>query len=214
MHEEDAAMSDTHTVTNLLVEVCAGDEAAVEKLVHRYLDRLAAVGRQTYRQKFGDVPRPVEDEEDAALSALKSFWARASDGRVHHLANRQQLWSLLVKITIRKIYDQRERALAQKRGRTAAVSAADGLEQVLSQLPPPEAEAELEDTRRAALAALDDPALGDPKLRRKLRRIAEMDLEGRTRKEIAESVKLHERRVYGKLKLIREHWNQTFAADR
>ncbi len=192
-------MSEAHTVTNLLAEVCAGDEAAVEKLVHRYLDRLVAVGRQTYRQRFGDVPRPVEDEEDAALSALKSFWAAVSEGKVHELANRQQLWSLLVKITIRKVYDQRERALAQKRGGTAAARAADVLDEVVSQMPPPEAEA----TRRAALAALGDP---------ELRKIAEMDLEGSTRAEIAGSLNLTERTVYRKLEVIRDQWERTFAA--
>src|SRR5437879_4996882 len=96
-------MSDTHTVTGLLTAVCAGDAEAIARLVQLYLDRLVRVGQETYRRKLGDVPRPVEDEQDAALSALDSFCARARDGKVRDLVNRAQLWTLLVKITVGKI---------------------------------------------------------------------------------------------------------------
>jgi DNA-directed RNA polymerase specialized sigma24 family protein len=188
----------------LLAEVFAGDEAAVDKLVRLYLTQLVAVGRRKY-QKLGDVPRPVEDEEDAALSALQSFCARASAGKLHDFANRHELWALLVKITIRKIGDQVQRAKAKKRGGDVLVKPADALEEVVSQLPPPEAAAELEDTTRAALAALDDP---------ELRQIAEMRLEGRTGAEIAELRKRSVRTIIRKLKDIREEWDHTFAADR
>ena len=39
-------MSESHTVTGLLVGVRVGDEEATKRLVGLYLDRLAAVGRQ------------------------------------------------------------------------------------------------------------------------------------------------------------------------
>ncbi len=200
-------MPEAHTVTGLLVGICAGDEDAIEKLVHLYLDRLVGLGRQTYRRKFADIGRPAEDEEDAGLSALDSFIAAAREGKVHDLANRHELWKLLVKITVRKIYDQRQRAIAQKRGgkHPAATGSADALDEAVSQRPGPEAAAELDDTYRAAMDVLDD---------QELKRIAEMDLEDRSRAEIAEALGVTERTVYRKLGVIHEHWDRFFADGR
>jgi DNA-directed RNA polymerase specialized sigma24 family protein len=197
-------MSQAHTITGLLAGVSDGDEKAIEKLVHVYLDRLVGVGRRKYRS-LGNIPRPVEDEEDAALSALDTFCGRAREGKIQDLANREQLWALLVKITIRKVYDQRERATAKKRRGKDPPGSAAALDQVISELPGPQAEAELKDTYRAAMDLLTDPDL---------KRIAEMDLEGRNRAEIAEGLGLTERTVYRKLQVIREHWDRFFANDR
>jgi len=148
--------------------------AATQRALYQgseHLQRLVGVGRQVYRRRFGDIPRPVEDEEDAALSALGSFCARARAGKVENLVNKQQLWRLLVQITIRKIYDQRERARALKRGGKAGRKPAGALDRVISALPGPQAQAELADTYRAALDELTDPDL---------RRLAELELAGVT----------------------------------
>lgn len=200
-------MSEEHSVTAWFDGLYQGDEDAVTRLVERYLDRLVGLGRQTYRRRFGDISRPTEDEEDAALSAVDSFCAGLKEGRFPDLRNRDELWGLLAKITIRKIYDQRDRITAKKRGgRDASMAVAmDGLDSLVSQLTGPEALAELRDTYRVAIEKLGDP---------ELRQIAEMDLEGRTRAEIAEALNLTERTVYRKLILIREQWDRAFAADR
>jgi DNA-directed RNA polymerase specialized sigma24 family protein len=197
-------MSEGHTVTGWVAEICAGNEDAARKLVELYLKRLVRLGNQTYERTFGKVPRPAEDEEDAALSALDSFCARARAGKVHDLANRNQLWKLLVTITVRKIYDQRKRATALKRGGTDGQGAAAGVEQAISKLPAPDAQAELADTYRAAMDALD----GDPELTK----IAEMELEGRTRAEIAKALGLTDRTIYRKLQVIHDQWNRFFAS--
>jgi hypothetical protein len=177
-------MSEAHTVTGLLSGVCAGDEEAVEKLVHLYLDRLVEFGSRTYRRKFADTPRPAEDEEDAALSALDSFCAAARDGKHQDLANRNHLWNLLTKITIRKIYDQRKKALAEKRGgkNSAQTVPPQALHEVISSLPGPEAEAEWADTYRNAMKVLANPEL--------------------------------KRTVYRKLEIIKKDWDVYFAGDR
>ena len=200
-------MSEQHSVTVWFDGLYQGDEDAVTRLVERYLDRLVGLGRQTYRRRFGDVSRPTEDEEDAALSAVASFCAGLEEGRFRDFRNRHELWGLLAKITIRKIYDQRDRITAKKRGgphasKAVAIGALDGL---VDQLTGPEVQAELRDTYRVAIEKLDDP---------ELRQIAEMDLEGRTRAEIAEALRLTKRTVYRKLIVIREQWDRTFAADR
>ena len=203
---------ETHTITGLLADICAGDEEALEKVVDLFLDRLVGVARQTYRQRFGDIPRPVEDEEDAALSALNSFCARARDGKIPKLTNRRHLWKLLVKITIGKVYDQRDRATAKKRGGMAKkrrgkdpLGAAEALSQVVSKLTGPDVHAALEDTIRAAMRELVDP---------ELKRIAEMELNGSSCAEIAEALGFTERTVYRKLELIHEHWDRHFADNR
>jgi DNA-directed RNA polymerase specialized sigma24 family protein len=181
-------MSEQHSVTAWFDGLYQGDEDAATRLVERYLDRLVGLGRQTYRRRFGDIPRPTEDEEDAALSAFDSFCAAVKAGQIRHLQNRHELWGLLVKIMIRKVYDQRDRITAKKRGgRDASMAVAtDDLDDFVGQLTGPEALAELRDTYRVAIEKLDDP---------ELRQIAEMDLEGRTRAEIARALKLTERTV-------------------
>lgn len=196
-------MSESHTVTRLLVGVRAGDEEAIEQLVGLYLDRLAEVGRRTYCRQFTDIPRPVEDEEDAALSALESFCTAVRDGKVEDIVNRRQLWKLLVTITIRKVYDQRERATAKKRGGANGASTySAALEQAVSDLTPPDVAAELADTYREAMRILADEVQ---------RRIASLDLQGKTREEIAEELGVSERTVYRELKDTRQKWEAHFA---
>jgi DNA-directed RNA polymerase specialized sigma24 family protein len=196
-------MCECHTVTGLLAGVCAGDEEAINRLVALYLDRLAAVGRRTYRSEFANVSRPAEDEEDAALSALESFCAAARHGKVKVIVNRRQLWKLLVTITIRKVYDQRERATAKKRGGVNGVSvrSAAALEQAVSDLPAPDVVAELADTYREAMRILADDGQ---------RRIASLDLQGKTREEIAQELGVTERTIYRELKDTREKWEAHF----
>ncbi len=202
----NSPMAEQHSVTAWFDGLYEGDEDAVTRLVERYLERLVGLGRQTYRRKFGNIPRPTEDEEDAALSAFDSFCAAVKAGQIRNLQNRHELWGLLVKIMIRKVYDQRDRITAKKRGgRDSSMNVADGMDGVVSQLTGPEALAELRDTYRVAIDKLDDA---------ELKQIAEMDLGGRTRAEIAEALRMTERTVYRKLVNIHEQWDQTFAADR
>ena len=56
------------------------------------------------------------DEEDAALSAFDSLCAGLARGQFPQLADRDDLWRLLVVITTRKVQAQARRRLRQKRG--------------------------------------------------------------------------------------------------
>ena len=56
------------------------------------------------------------DEEDAALSAFDSLCAGLAKGQYPQLADREDLWRLLVVITTRKVRAQARRGLRQKRG--------------------------------------------------------------------------------------------------
>jgi len=191
-------MLNSGSVTDWLQAIEGGNDEFFNHLVERYSQKLVAIARKKYSGKFGNIPRPEGDEEDAVQCAWLSFWARTRDGRIHGVINRHQLWKLLVTITIRKVYDQRERATAQKRGGAGKPASADQLEQLISGLHGPEAQLELKDTYRAAMDVLGDAVL---------RRIAAMDLEGRSRPEIAEALVMTERTVYRKLELIHEKWD-------
>ena len=64
----------------------------------RYFRRLVGLAHK----KLQDTPRRVADEEDVALSAFHSFCRAAEQGRFPHLADRHDLWQLLMTITSRK----------------------------------------------------------------------------------------------------------------
>lgn len=236
-------MDSHHSVTHLLADLKGGDQQAADELVKRYLERLIGVGRATYLRKFHNIPRPDEDEVDAAISAIKSFLKGQRKGKFPQCQDRNSLWNLLVKITVRKVYDQRERARAKKRGGGGKAALArktdlpdeklpvpravpihkivasarkadipdeeaaprrckETVEQIIDRLPGPQLAAQLADTYRVAMESLKDP---------ELRRIAEMDLEGNTKKEIGTELGLTERSVYRKLQTIHEQWDRRFA---
>src|SRR5262249_23475126 len=57
------------------------------------------------RDKLRALPRRVADEEDVALSAFDSFCRGAEQGRFPRLADRHDLWQVLLVITQRKAID-------------------------------------------------------------------------------------------------------------
>src|SRR5882724_11425242 len=108
------ATDDKGSITLWVGALKAGDHEAAQKLWERYFDRLVHVARaklRAARRRGVD-----EDEEDAALSAFDSLCAGAARGRFPQLADRDDLWRLLVVITARKAGAQLRRDRRQKRG--------------------------------------------------------------------------------------------------
>src|SRR6266852_4950772 len=105
-------MSAPDSVTNWLVHLKAGDAAAAQALWERYFPRMVALARKRLHGA-----RLPQDEEDVALSAFDSFCRGAQEGRFPNLADRDDLWRLLLVITARKALDQLERQGRLKRGR-------------------------------------------------------------------------------------------------
>src|SRR6202034_1431934 len=95
------------SVTRWIGDLKAGGAAAAQPLWERYFDRLVRLARNKLRAR----PRraAVEDEEDAALSAFDSFCRGAARGRFPRLTDRDDLWRLLVVLTVRKALDQIQR---------------------------------------------------------------------------------------------------------
>lgn len=201
-----AGMSTTD-ITGCLSRLGHGDPDAAQVLWERYFSKLVRLARK----KLAGMRARVADEEDVALSALNSLCDGIARHRFPRLNDRDDLWKILVTITVRKACAERRRQFAQKRGagriRTESVfmradeeqEQAGGIDQVLGREPTPEMGAMFADDCRRLLDDLEDPVL---------REVALHTLEGRDTAEIAERLGCVRRSVERKLKLIREKWSQ------
>jgi RNA polymerase sigma factor (sigma-70 family) len=182
-----------------------GDRRALERLWDRYFERLVRLAQARLRHG----PRPVEDEEDAALSVFDSLCRGAEKGRFPRLTDREELWKLLVVITARKVADQVNRERRVKRGGDKVLVEVDlaetpgssegssALEQIISREPTPEFAAQVAEEYERLLNMLDDD---------QLREIAILRMEGYTMEEIAAKVGCVARTVRRRLGVIRKRW--------
>ena len=195
------------SVTGWIGDLKNGEPDAAGRLWQRYFAGLVRLARK----KLEAVPRAaaVEDEEDAALSAFHSLCAGAAAGRFDRLKDRDDLWRLLVVITMRKVCDQirRQRKLKRGGGRVVAEAALAGLdpdspggfEQFIGREPIPEFAAMLAEEFQARLGSLPDESL---------RQVALWKLEGYSSDEIANRLGCVSRTVDRKLDLIRKAWRR------
>ena len=199
---------DEGSVTHWLGEFKAGDLTAAQPLWERYFDRLVRLARARLRAAHRAVADA--DEEDAALSAFDSFCRGVACGHFPQLADRDDLWRLLVTITACKAADQARRRGRQKRGGGRVLGEADlvgpvpaggpaGLDAIVGPEPSPEFAALVADECCRLLDALGDETL---------RRIAIWKMEGYTNEEIATRLGCAVRTVANKLKLIRMAWER------
>jgi DNA-directed RNA polymerase specialized sigma24 family protein len=187
------------SVTRWLGLLRAGDRDAARHLWERYFRRLVGLARV----RLQGAPRRAADEEDVALSAFASFCRNAEEGRFPDLADREELWRLLVVVTARKAACvARDEARLKRGGGRQPLDAAPGdedsvLDQLLSREPDPAFAAQVADEYRRLMGVLADPELES---------VARWRLEGCTVAEIAGRIGYQERSVKRKLDLIREAW--------
>lgn len=193
-------------ITVWIKDMSGGDERAAHLLWEQYFDRMVRLARRKFDQ-IG-INRRAADEEDIALSAMNSFYKRAADGQFC-LGDRQELWKLLVTITVRKAYAELKRQKAKKRGegqvRGESIflkAGSDGEEmggigQVLGEEPTPELAALAAEGCEQLLALLEDETLVQ---------VARYKLDGYTNEEIAEKLDCVPRTVERKMRLIRDKW--------
>jgi RNA polymerase sigma factor (sigma-70 family) len=195
------------SVTRLIFDL-RSDEAAVRELAARlvwgrYFQELLALARSHLSARI----RGREDEEDVLQSMYKSFCLRQRRGDFD-LSSRDELWKLLVQITLRKARNTANRHLLAKRDvrrdASSNTAQADGFDEptaLLNQL-------DIDDPTPAEAALLNEAleqrfqALGEPELRL----IAQKKLEGYTNQEIADELKCTLRTVERKLGRIRGYW--------
>ena len=178
-------------------------DMAVRLIWQRYFRNLLELARKNLDRR---VRRRV-DEEDVLQSMFQSFCVRQGRGEFE-LADRDELWKLLVTITLRKA---RNAANKHGRGKRNVSREQDPtlmageepvwpdwvLEQMNAAGPSPAEAAVLNEALEKRLEALADP---------ELRRIALWRLEGYSNREIADRLECTERSVERKLGRIRSLW--------
>jgi DNA-directed RNA polymerase specialized sigma24 family protein len=188
-------VSSEGSVTRWLGRLQAGDAEAARQLWDRYFHRLVGLARR----KLQATPFR-SNEEDVALSAFHSFCRGARQGKFPDLADRDNLWGLLITITSRKAYGLIEHEMRDRRYPGPVDS---DVAQLVDREPDPAFAAQVADEFQRLLDRLADPVLQS---------IALWKMEGFTNQEIAARLsatrRYHERTVERKLKLIREIWNQ------
>jgi DNA-directed RNA polymerase specialized sigma24 family protein len=198
----NTTMSSDGSVTGWIGLLKQGDAAAAQQIWDVYFRRLVDLARARLRS----APRRAADEEDVALSAFDSFCRGAARGRFPRLDDRDDLWQLLVVITVRKACD-----LARREGRQARGS---GRVQVLSDLadcgidlgiagePTPELAAQVADECRRLLSLLENETL---------RSIALWKMEGDTNQEVAARLGCARVTIDRKVAVIRRAWTDESA---
>ena len=193
-------MPSNHSVTCWLAQLKAGDSAAAQSLWERYFERLVHLARK----RLAGTPRGMADEEDVALSAFNSFCLGVAAGRFPQLADRDDLWKVLVVLTARKVSALRAHEGRIKRGgtgageRTQAQQIADAdWERIVGPEPTPEFAFEVAEQYGDLLDSLGDEVL---------RVVAIRKMEGYTNQEIAGELGCNLRTVERKLFVIRSIW--------
>jgi DNA-directed RNA polymerase specialized sigma24 family protein len=199
-------MSSEGSVTCWLEQLKAGDRTAVQKLWEGYFPRLVNLARAKLRH----APRRAADEEDIALSALKSFCRAAEENRFPQLQDRDDLWQLLVVITARKAINLVEHEQTQKEGggkvrNLSALTDGDSgiagpaFADMVSREPDPAFAFQMAEEYRHLLAKLGNE---------QLQSVAVWKMEGYTNEEIAAKLDGAVITVERRLRMIRTLWDR------
>jgi DNA-directed RNA polymerase specialized sigma24 family protein len=195
-------LSSEGSITGWLHLLRGGQAMAAQRLWERYFQRLVALARS----RLQGTPRRAADEEDVALAAFESFCLGAQEGRFPRLADRDDLWQVLVMLTARQANRLRKLERRQKRGggkvqAETDLSAEDPvrLAEVIGPEPTPEFAAQVADEYRRLLDKLGDA---------ELRSVALWKMEGFTLEEIAARLGRSLRTVERKVQLIRILWEE------
>jgi RNA polymerase sigma factor (sigma-70 family) len=201
-------MSSEGSVSKHVRLLKSGDQSAARPLWQRYFPWLVRLARR----KLQSTPSAVADEEDVALEAFARFCQRAEEGRLPEVRNRDDLWRLLVTLTIRMAIDEVRRqhrlkrggaGLAAEDGQTAAVLSSETLPSgVASRELPPDFILEVAEQCERMLDGLGDD---------ELKAIAVWKSEGCTNEEVAARLGVVLRTVERKVHLIRQRWAEDAA---
>jgi len=196
-------MSSEGSVSKHVRLLKSGDQSAARPLWQRYFPWLVRLARR----KLQSTSSSIADEEDVALAAFARFCQRAEQGRLPEVRNREELWRLLVTLTVRMAIDEVRRQRRQKRG-GAALAADDGqpaaalssthlAHEVVSRELPPDFVLEVAEECERLLDGLKEDDL---------KAIAVWKSQGCTNEEVADRLGVVLRTVERKLRAIRERF--------
>lgn len=185
----------------------SGDPIATEKIVTRYINRLAEFADAALRR--GE--RLTEDGEDFALSVLQWASTELSAGRLPDLHNRDDLWLFLVEAAQRRIVRKQSKQRSLNQEHPTEMTMTDTLKQY---------DAELQDLWergnpgayfREVIHCWEDIINILPDQTSK--DIAVLKLQGFSNREISQKLKLVSRTVDRKVIAIVEKWKAYIEAD-
>ena len=181
----------------MLQLIRVGDDAAAAELWRRCFPKLLAIARRSLHS----LPHRQEDAEDAAQSAMISFWKKLRRDDESSELDRNSMWKLLVTIAVRKTRGQLRREGARKRGAGAVLNESELMTEFSGRRT-------LDDVLGAVSVGDFDVACEEwlDKLDDDLRPVAVLRVLGHSNQEIAACLKCTERTVERKLRLIRDIW--------
>lgn len=196
-------MSQSEAITQWLNDLKEGDRGTVQRLWEKYFHRLVILAKN----QLQGLPRNMADEEDVALSAFKSFCLGAEQKRFPKLADRDDLWQILVMLTRNKSINLLQHATRKKRNVNRLASpevlsegGSNGFLQLIkSSEPDPQFVAEMAEECHRLLELLPDE---------QLRMIAVHKMEGFTNQEISRILDTSLPTVERRLKRVRMLWSQ------
>lgn len=183
----------------LLKQFQEGDHCAADIIFERYLERLTRLARSRISPRFFS----RFDEEDVVLSAFRSFFLGARKGQFS-IRRSGDLWRLLVKMTLHKLYRKVAHHNAGKRSVEFEESGDDDgnlIKWCCSHEPTPDEAVAFSENMEMMMASFSEEQ----------RIVFELRLQGEKIEEIAEEVQLSERTVRRFLSSIRESlqaWNR------
>jgi RNA polymerase sigma factor (sigma-70 family) len=198
-------MSSDGSVTRWIESLKSGDPEAVRHIWDRYFKWLVTVARR----RLQGLPRSISDEEDVAATAMESLWQGAQRGAYPELHNREDLWRLLVVITVRKASHVSRNERRQKRGDGKVIAETDlkssemsddaRIERIMGNEPTLEVVGLMSDELKHLLEVLGDPTLQS---------LALLKMEGYSNDEVAAKLGCGLRTVERKLQQIRSVWEK------
>ncbi|MCA9027006.1 MAG: protein kinase [Planctomycetaceae bacterium] len=173
------------------------DERAASLLFDRYVVRLTALARARLSSRLAS----RIDPEDVVMSAYRSFFVGARNGRFA-LDECEDFWPLLVTITLRKLYRQAAHHHAEMRDVRIEESSdeTDPFTKALSRDPSPQEVVTVSDLLEDFLSTLD----------RNQRRVIELRLQGEEVDTIAEIIGKSERTVRRYLQQLQKEFCQRY----
>ena len=188
-------------VSQWIEQLSEADPLAAQRLWEHFCKRLMSYARGRLKA----ATRRIYDEEDAAVSAFRSLCRGIEAQKFPNVADRDNLWALLLMIASRKIMNRNRYDDQQCRsgGRTISESVLDHtgssnpLHSISAREPTPELSAEVADLSEYLLNLLPEADL---------KRLVLLKLEGHTNEEAAEMMGVTRRTVHRKLERIRRIW--------
>jgi RNA polymerase sigma-70 factor (ECF subfamily) len=162
----------------------AGDEQAAAELYHRYVQRLVGVAQRRLSNKLA----ARVDPEDIVQSVFRSFFGRAQQGKFT-FKEADDIWKLLVQITIHKTLKQVDFHRRGKRDAGAEVGSSEQQRDLLL------AHLSKEPTPDEATIFMDELEHFLQQQRPEDRKIIEMRLEGYDNVEIAAKLGISDRTI-------------------